>query len=334
VTVTDARLSVSASNSSSDAGGGGTIRAYAPTDETWNEMSPTWNSPLAGSDSSGDLSTLGPVSSGSDYEFAGLASAITGDGQVTFVIRSTAADGAAYCSKEHGTAARRPKLSVTYTSGSDPEPTVITSPADGTVLTPGQEVTAAGTGTNLSWSIDRTGDAQPAFATGTGSSITFTVPADSTPSQDVTITLSGDGGTISQTHDIDVVGLDTDGDGLTDSQEGVLGTDPNNADTDGDGMSDGEEVTASLDPLDPDQDGNGVPDGQDDWDDDGVTNADEVQAGTSPGTPPAPDNGGDDGSLSCAADDRAETMPALLSFALALATLDARRRAASRLVPR
>jgi len=37
------------------------------------------------------------------------------------------------------------------------------------------------------------------------------------------------------------IGLDSDGDGLTDSQEVAFGTDPNNPDTDGDGLLDGED---------------------------------------------------------------------------------------------
>jgi serine/threonine-protein kinase len=44
---------------------------------------------------------------------------------------------------------------------------------------------------------------------------------------------------------------DTDGDGLADTDEVTLGTDPNNPDTDGDTYSDGDEVTAGTDPLDP-----------------------------------------------------------------------------------
>ncbi|HUF61167.1 MAG TPA: thrombospondin type 3 repeat-containing protein [Verrucomicrobiales bacterium] len=44
---------------------------------------------------------------------------------------------------------------------------------------------------------------------------------------------------------------DRDGDGLTDSEELELGTDPDNSDTDGDGISDGVEVAAGSDPLDP-----------------------------------------------------------------------------------
>ena len=44
--------------------------------------------------------------------------------------------------------------------------------------------------------------------------------------------------------------LDADGDGLSDSQEANLGTDPNNPDTDGDGSNDGSEVIAGTDPLD------------------------------------------------------------------------------------
>jgi gliding motility-associated-like protein len=57
--------------------------------------------------------------------------------------------------------------------------------------------------------------------------------------------------------------VDTDNDGLTDGEEGVLGTDPGNPDTDGDGLTDGEEVnniddpnttaipTRTSDPMDP-----------------------------------------------------------------------------------
>ena len=42
---------------------------------------------------------------------------------------------------------------------------------------------------------------------------------------------------------------DSDGDGLPDDVETVLGTDPNRADTDGDGVSDGAEIAAGTDPL-------------------------------------------------------------------------------------
>jgi len=44
---------------------------------------------------------------------------------------------------------------------------------------------------------------------------------------------------------------DSDGDGLTDAEEEVIGTDPENPDTDGDGVSDGQEVIDGTDPLDP-----------------------------------------------------------------------------------
>ena len=63
--------------------------------------------------------------------------------------------------------------------------------------------------------------------------------------------------------------VDTDGDGLTDGQEMVLGTDPNDADSDDDGLPDGREPNPSADtdrdgavnPRDPDSDGDGVLDG-------------------------------------------------------------------------
>ena len=59
--------------------------------------------------------------------------------------------------------------------------------------------------------------------------------------------------------------LDSDGDGLSDRQEAVLGTSPTNADTDGDGISDGDELQFGAygqvtDPTNPDTDGDGVSD--------------------------------------------------------------------------
>ncbi|WP_224273947.1 Ig-like domain-containing protein [Nocardioides lacusdianchii] len=55
---------------------------------------------------------------------------------------------------------------------------------------------------------------------------------------------------------------DTDGDGLSDGQEGTIGTDPNNPDTDNDGLTDGQEVNVhGTDPLDADTDNDGLSDG-------------------------------------------------------------------------
>ena len=56
--------------------------------------------------------------------------------------------------------------------------------------------------------------------------------------------------------------VDSDNDGLTDTEEATLGTNPQNADTDSDGLSDYEEVTLwKTNPLNPDTDGDGYSDG-------------------------------------------------------------------------
>ena len=78
--------------------------------------------------------------------------------------------------------------------------TVITAPVDGSTLSPGQSVTATGTGTNLSCEIDVVQDGLGPIATGTGSSITFTVP--STGTKPVQIKLTGDGGTVIQVYNV------------------------------------------------------------------------------------------------------------------------------------
>lgn len=76
------------------------------------------------------------------------------------------------------------------------------------------------------------------------------------------------------------VDKDSDGDGLLDSEEEALGSDPNNPDSDGDGINDGDEVAQGLDPTSTDSDGDGVDDDVDlfptdgneafDYDGDGV----------------------------------------------------------------
>jgi hypothetical protein len=61
----------------------------------------------------------------------------------------------------------------------------------------------------------------------------------------------------------DVCDDDIDGDGLTQAEETILGTDPLLFDTDGDGLGDGDEVAAGTDPFVEDSDGDGVLDGAD-----------------------------------------------------------------------
>ncbi|GAB5560518.1 MAG: hypothetical protein SynsKO_21650 [Synoicihabitans sp.] len=63
--------------------------------------------------------------------------------------------------------------------------------------------------------------------------------------------------------DTTLIDLDTDGDGLTDSEEATHGTDPNNPDTDGDGLSDYDEInTHGTLPTLADTDGDGTNDGE------------------------------------------------------------------------
>ncbi len=68
--------------------------------------------------------------------------------------------------------------------------------------------------------------------------------------------------------------IDKDADGLDDTKETELGTDPNNWDSDGDELSDGDEVLVwKTDPLNPDTDGDKFSDGT------------EVKAGYNPNGP-------------------------------------------------
>ena len=55
--------------------------------------------------------------------------------------------------------------------------------------------------------------------------------------------------------------MDSDGDGLGDQEEVVLGTNPARADSDNDGLNDSVELARGTDPLRADTDGDGLPDG-------------------------------------------------------------------------
>lgn len=97
--------------------------------------------------------------------------------------------------------------------------------------------------------------------------------------------------------------VDSDGDGLLDSTECFIGTDPHNPDTDGDTLSDGDEVLVyGTDPRATDSDEDGmrddfevrnkcldpvVEDGTADADGDGLSNLSEEDVGTDPCHPDA-----------------------------------------------
>lgn len=87
--------------------------------------------------------------------------------------------------------------------------------------------------------------------------------------------------------------IDTDQDGLLDSEESSWGTSPSNNDTDGDGLKDGVEALWELangsmqspiyfDPTNTDTNGNGIEDPDEDYDDDGLTSLQEVDISTHP----------------------------------------------------
>lgn len=100
---------------------------------------------------------------------------------------------------------------------------------------------------------------------------------------------------------------DDDGDGLTNDEEDILGTDPNNPDSDEDGLTDKEEADGDTLPLDADSDNDGLNDGDEaayntdpldkDSDGDGLSDGVEVnETGSNPADPDTDNDGIDDGS--------------------------------------
>jgi gliding motility-associated-like protein len=86
---------------------------------------------------------------------------------------------------------------------------------------------------------------------------------------------------------------DIDGDGINNTDEGTIGTDPANPDTDGDGINDGTEVTNGSDPLDPCSPNLNA--ANCDSDGDGITNPNEAVIGTDPNNPDTDGDGINDG---------------------------------------
>ena len=102
-----------------------------------------------------------------------------------------------------GTSSASNEASVTTSGGPAPSPTAITSPsASGQQLVEGEFAVFDGTGDNLVWTWDMDGDAQGPQQFATGANATMVVPGAPALPATITITLTGDGGTDSQTHTV------------------------------------------------------------------------------------------------------------------------------------
>ena len=127
--------------------------------------------------------------------------------------------------------------------------------------------------------LARSGNTITAYASADG--LTWSLVATETIAMatdvEIGLVLTSHDNTVSGTADFDNVVVDT----------GI--------DSDGDGMSDSVEVAFGYDPFDGDQDASGAADGLDDWDNDGIDNQTEIAQGTFPGIPPAPGGGGPPG---------------------------------------
>jgi uncharacterized protein (TIGR03382 family) len=190
----------------------------------------------------------------------------------------------------------------------DTDPTDADSDDDG--LSDGDEVNVEGTDPNLAdTDADGLSDGDEVLVHGTDPLDADTDDGGVDDGQEVLLNGTDP---LDPSDDVPTGPVDTDGDGLTDDEEAVLGTDPNDPDTDDDGLNDGEEVqTHGTDPLDPDTDGDGLDDGDElvgadgtpftgdetdptdaDTDNDGLNDGDEVTVhGTDP-TDPDTDGGG------------------------------------------
>ncbi|WAS85148.1 MULTISPECIES: adventurous gliding motility protein AgmC [unclassified Corallococcus] len=209
-------------------------------------------------DASGNWSQAlpGPLANGT-YTVTAVAVDAAGNTSTTatstFTV-NTAAPTVAITSPVNGSTVTNPNVTVTGTSANA---TSVTVTFNGTNYGP-ISVNASG-----NWSQALPGP----LADGT-----YTVTAVSTNGAGTNST------TATTTFTVNTSGtVDSDNDGLTDDEEVLAGTDPNNADSDGDGIPDGIEVkVGGTDPLDSDSDDDGILDGNEDKDHDGIVDADET----------------------------------------------------------
>jgi hypothetical protein len=87
---------------------------------------------------------------------------------------------------------------------SDAQTPQIAAPSSSAVLAPNEEVTAKGSGANLSWSVTQVSSSRAQIATGNGASITFTVPGNVQTGDLINVALSGSGGSVSRNFPVSV----------------------------------------------------------------------------------------------------------------------------------
>jgi uncharacterized delta-60 repeat protein len=143
-----------------------------------------------------------------------------------------------------------PATTTTTTTTTTTPSTTTTSAPPATTTTPSTTTTSAPPATTTTPSTTTT-SAPPATTTTPSTTTTSAPPATTTTTTTTSTTTS--------TTVVPEPDADTDDDGLSDSEEGALGTDPADPDTDGDGFTDGLEVgELGTDPLDANDPGDGT----------------------------------------------------------------------------
>jgi Bacterial TSP3 repeat len=171
---------------------------------------------------------------------------------------------------------------VVVTTGSvvDSADTAITT--DGTIVLKGSKILTNSAEDSASVLVTTIGPVLDGLS-GTATSAAPTTTTASGPTAAPTTTVPAATTTTTTTTTEPAV-VDTDGDGLTDDHEEVLGTDPNDSDTDDDGVTDGVEI-----------DGNGSSPTDADTDDDGLLDTEKSSFGTNPADSDTDNDGVSDG---------------------------------------
>jgi len=235
-----------------DGTGSVTNTVYGPTNNDWNELTLTWSNKPSRINTLTTNIISGTNGAWYEYDVTGFVASQIAAGQplVSLSLYDPVNTTNLMRINSRENASNQPSLVVILTNSLPSAPVIVTQPVD----------TTGFFGSNAMFSVTATGNPAPAYQwwfngtnllLGATNSILVLTNLQATNAGVYSVVVSNALGTVTSSGaTLTVTVADSDFDGLSDSFEStVTHTDPNNPDTDGDGISDFDEYLLGLNPL-------------------------------------------------------------------------------------